>query len=125
LFHEKIYIKASPFEVLQAIENIVQNCIDAIVEHNGNSLKITSSIVNSKACIHIEDTGGGIKFIERSGNVGLEEFQVGRTTKIEHGTGWGMYSAIINIAQNGGQLSVNSLKGIGTTFEVLFNLDGR
>lgn len=122
---EKIYINASPFEVLQAIENIIQNCIEAIIENNGSTLKVSTSVMDSKARINITDTGGGIKFIEKSGNVNLEEFQVGRTTKTERGTGWGMYSAIINITQNGGQLTVNTVKGTGTTFEVLFNLNGR
>ena len=81
-------------------------------------------VKEDEAKINIEDTGGGIKFMEKSGKVDLEEFQIGRTTKQEHGTGWGMYSAVLNIHHNSGQLHISTVKEVGTKFEILFDLDG-
>jgi len=124
LAQNRIYISASPFEFLQAIENIIRNCIEAVLENNGNMLSITVSSVEHKARIFIEDTGGGIKFAKKNGIVDLEEFQIGKTTKAEQGTGWGMYSAINNINHSGGQLIINTFIGVGTSFEILFDLDG-
>lgn len=119
---DNVYIKGSLFEIAQSFENILRNCFEAMQSTNNEipSLRINLISENNLINLTIQDCGGGISFSKIDGKIDLKEFKIGRTTKNEKGTGWGMYNAIQNIKKNKGKIEIYSIRNIGTTFKIIF-----
>lgn len=106
-------VSASPSEVQQVLLNLINNAIDAIGT-GGGTVEVTSRTENDNVVVDVADTGQGIPraIIARI-------FDPFFTTKpVGKGTGLGLSICFGIIKKMGGEISVNSSVGIGTTFHV-------
>jgi PAS domain S-box-containing protein len=90
--------------------NLVQNALDAMP--SGGTLTVTSHGTPAHVQLVIRDTGSGIP-AEQLPKI----FEPLYTTKPE-GTGLGLYIAQEIVAAHGGQITVESVEGHGTTFTI-------
>jgi two-component system sensor histidine kinase AtoS len=94
----------------RAVLNLVQNALDAMPQ--GGTLTLEGQGTATQVQLHVRDTGSGIPAAH------LEQiFEPLYTTKPE-GTGLGLYIAQEIVAAHGGQLTVQSTAGQGTTFTI-------
>jgi PAS domain S-box-containing protein len=125
------YIKADPGQLGQVIMNLVVNARDAMP--GGGRLVIESSTLKleeayldshsriaagSYAVLSVRDSGEGIK-----AEILPQIFEPFFTTKeAGKGTGLGLSTVYGIVKQSGGQISVVSEVGVGTTFKLFFPL---
>ena len=113
-------IQGDPLQLEQVFTNLINNAIDAI-ESNG---KIIISIANEEE--------NKIKLSFTDDGEGIDEHELDRifspffTTKsAEKGTGLGLY-IVKNICKNhGADITCESVPGKGTTFTIMFHLNGK
>ncbi len=106
-------VAASPSEMQQVLLNLINNAIDAIGT-GGGSIEITSRLDGEHVIIDVADTGQGIpnELMNRI-------FDPFFTTKpVGKGTGLGLSICYGIIKKMGGDITLNSSVGIGTTFHV-------
>ena len=105
-------ISASPSEMQQVFMNLINNAIDAIGE--GGTIEIRSGMEGGNAVVDIADTGQGIP-----GDVLERIFDPFFTTKpVGKGTGLGLSICYGILKKLGGNITVDSRVGAGTTFHV-------
>ncbi len=105
-------ISASPTEMQQVFINLINNAIDAIGE--GGMIEIRSRMEEGGAVVDIADSGQGI-----AGDVLERIFDPFFTTKpVGKGTGLGLSICYGIVKKLGGDITVDSKAGIGTTFHV-------
>jgi signal transduction histidine kinase len=92
----------------RAVLNLVQNALD--VMPRGGTLTLTGRRTSTHAQLKIRDTGSGISREQRA-----KIFEPLYTTK-PGGTGLGLYIVQEILAAHGGQVTVESVEGEGTTF---------
>ena len=106
-------ISASPTELQQVFMNLINNAIDAMGS-GGGLLEIRSGVEGDKVVVDVADTGHGI-----SREVMSRMFEPFFTTKpVGKGTGLGLSICYGIIKKLGGNLTVDSSVGLGTTFHV-------
>ena len=106
-------VQASPNEMNEVFTNLFDNAIDAMAG-TGGKLKIRSRVEGNQVIVDVADTGQGIPK-EAIGRI----FDPFFTTKpVGMGTGLGLSISYGIIQKGGGKLTVDSAKGIGTTFHV-------
>jgi two-component system NtrC family sensor kinase len=104
-------IKASPSEMQQVFLNLVNNAIDAM-DPGGGSLDISTRQEGDTVLALVSDTGSGIPEANLS-----RIFDPFFTTKpVGKGTGLGLSIIYGIINKMGGNISVDSAVGRGTTF---------
>jgi PAS domain S-box-containing protein len=94
----------------RALLNLVQNATDAMPQ--GGTLTLAGQATAAQVHVHVQDTGSGIP-AECLGHI----FEPLYTTK-PGGTGLGLYIVQEIVAAHGGQVTVQSAKGRGTTFTI-------
>jgi len=94
----------------RAVGNLMQNALEAM--EYGGTLTLAGQGIAREVRLEVRDTGDGIP-TERLGQI----FEPLYTTKPE-GTGLGLYIVQEIIGAHGGQLTVQSTEGQGTTFIV-------
>jgi signal transduction histidine kinase len=94
----------------RAILNLVQNALDAMPE--GGTLTLQGEGTATHVQLQVCDTGSGI-LVEQLAQI----FEPLHTTKPE-GTGLGLYITREIVAAHGGQITVESREGQGTTFTI-------
>ena len=106
-------VSASATEMQQVILNLINNALDAM-EKTGGTITITTRRLNEMVEIHFADTGEGIP------KANLPRiFDPFYTTKpAGKGTGLGLSICYTIIKNMGGDISVSSQVGVGTTFTV-------
>jgi signal transduction histidine kinase len=106
-------VAASPSEMQQVLLNLINNAIDAIGS-GGGSIEITSRLNGEYVTIDVADTGQGIP------NALMNRiFDPFFTTKpVGKGTGLGLSICYGIIKKMGGDITINSSVGIGTTAHV-------
>lgn len=106
-------IQASPSEMQQVFLNLINNAVDAL-EKEGGEISVTSSWKDRQAVIEVQDNGPGIP------PANLDRiFDPFYTTKpVGKGTGLGLSICYGIIKKMGGEISVQSAMGEGTTFTV-------
>jgi PAS domain S-box-containing protein len=104
-------IKADLSQIEQVILNLVINARDAMSE--GGKLTIATTVEGPYFTLSVTDTGTGIdpETLDRV-------FEPFFTTKPE-GTGLGLATVQAIVTQSGGEVSVESELGVGTTFRIL------
>ncbi|MDO8262895.1 MAG: PAS domain S-box protein [Gallionella sp.] len=108
-------ILAKPEEIQQVFFNVIRNGIQAMAGKMG-ILEITTSLEDSQVCIHIQDTGTGIR-AEHLGKI----FDPFFTTKgPDEGQGLGMYIVQKIINKYSGTITLESQLGKGTTVTIRF-----
>ncbi len=115
-FQKGLIIYAKPEEILQILVNLLTNAIQAM--QGSGSLTLTSERTNETVRISIADTGCGIPEDIRE-----KIFSPFFTTKPPgKGTGLGLYNVRTLVKKNQGELSLDSVPGKGTTFQLTFPL---
>jgi two-component system sensor histidine kinase HydH len=94
----------------RAVLNLVQNALDVVAE--GGTVSITGQTTATQVQLQVRDTGSGIA-AERLERI----FEPLYTTK-PGGTGLGLYIVREIVAAHGGQVTVASVEGQGTTFTI-------
>lgn len=101
---------ADPRELEHAFENLILNACQAIDE--GGKVEVRTKVVDDTVNISISDCGAGI-----DPEVLPRIFEPFFTTKAR-GTGLGLPLVSRAIENNGGEVTVRSAPGVGTTFEI-------
>ncbi len=111
-------VRCRPDQINQIFLNILRNAVQAI-EGQG-TITVRTFAEGGAAVVEIEDTGPGIA----AGN--LERiFEAGFTTKPRgEGTGWGLSICRRIVHEHGGEISVRSTAGRGTTFRITLPIEG-
>ena len=106
-------VLASPSEMQQVLLNLINNAIDG-VGSGGGTIDVTSRINNGYVVIDVADSGQGIPQANLA-----RIFDPFFTTKpVGKGTGLGLSICYGIIKKMGGEISVNSAVGVGTTFHI-------
>jgi PAS domain S-box-containing protein len=100
----------------RALLNLVQNALDAMPQ--GGTLTLRGSRTATAVVLQVQDTGSGIPPATSS-----QIFEPLYTTK-PVGTGLGLYIVQEIVAAHGGQVTVESVVGQGTTFTLTLPLGG-
>ncbi|MDT8323221.1 MAG: ATP-binding protein [Bacteroidota bacterium] len=108
---QSLTLRADAGKLQQVLINLLQNAIDAM--ENGGEIKCVVCKKNGKIMLSVADTGPGIPAEERS-----KIFNLYYTTK-NTGTGLGLSIVHHIISEHGGEISVTSEEGHGTTFRIL------
>ncbi|AAS94623.1 sensor histidine kinase [Nitratidesulfovibrio vulgaris] len=108
-------VLASPSEMQQVFLNLFNNAFDAM-EGSGGALRVTSGVAaGNMVFVTVADTGPGIPeaILQRIYDPFFTTKPVGK------GTGLGLSICYGIVKKLGGELRVNSLTGVGTSFQVL------
>ncbi len=101
---DTVYI--SPIYLVEIIENILRNALDAAPEHQENPIYIRSRVQGEFLFLSISDCGTGIEDLHGRRNIDcLSEdiFKPGKTTK-KNGSGIGMSSTVEMLKASGGKM---------------------
>jgi two-component system, NtrC family, nitrogen regulation sensor histidine kinase NtrY len=109
-----LFASADPVLLRRAIDNLILNAIDAMP--NGGTLNVRTSRSDERAVIEVADLGSGLTPEE------CERLFTPYYTTKQHGTGLGLAIVQSIVSDHGGQISVRSEKGSGTTFRMEFPL---
>jgi two-component system NtrC family sensor kinase len=110
-----ISVVMDPHDLQQVMINLMINAIQSM--KNGGTLGVSAYKSNSKVVIDLADTGEGIDE-ENIGNI----FDPFYTTKQPgEGTGLGLWLTYETLKNYNAEISVQSKKGIGSTFTVRFS----
>lgn len=108
----ELYVKGNKSQLQNVLLNLAINARDAM--RGKGTIKLVSSYSDEVVVIEISDTGGGIPE-----TVLPHIFEPFYTTKEEgKGTGMGLATAYSTIEQHHGSITVDSKKGVGTTFRI-------
>jgi two-component system NtrC family sensor kinase len=106
-------VAASPSEMQQVLLNLINNAIDAIGT-SGGEVVITTRVEDGNVVVDVQDSGHGIPkaILPRI-------FDPFFTTKpVGKGTGLGLSICYGIVKKLGGDITVNSAVGLGTTFHI-------
>jgi signal transduction histidine kinase/ActR/RegA family two-component response regulator len=106
-----LLVAAEPLELREVVTNLILNAVDAMPR--GGRLRVHGRREGSMVQLAVSDTGVGM-----SRAVSQRVFEPFFTTKAEGGTGLGLAISYGIIRRRGGQLSVTSVPGGGTTFTI-------
>jgi len=112
-------VAASPAEMQQVLLNIVNNAIDAIGP-GGGEVEITTRVENENVVVDVADNGEGIPEA-----IQVRIFDPFFTTKaVGKGTGLGLSICYGIVKKLGGDITVSSAVGVGTTFHIRMPIHG-
>ncbi|WP_054702015.1 sensor histidine kinase [Secundilactobacillus odoratitofui] len=103
----------------EIIKNLMSNAIK--YNHEGGQVKISYQANNEDWSIMVQDTGIGIAQNEQA-RIFERFYRVdsSRTQQVVSGTGLGLAIVAELVQSMGGQISVHSQRGVGSTFTVTF-----
>lgn len=106
-------VEASPSELQQVLLNMINNSLDAM-DSKGGIIEVMSRVSGRFVVVDVADTGAGIP------KSNLQRiFDPFFTTKpVGKGTGLGLSICYGIMKKMGGELTVNSAVGVGTTFHI-------
>ena len=108
-------ILADPAQLDRAFANLVYN---AVLHAGGRDVQVRAAAVGERVVIRIVDQGRGIPASERERI--FEPFERGSDVVERSGTGLGLAIAKGFIEANDGQITVDSVPGLGSSFVVTF-----
>ena len=112
---EETKIKGNMNSLVQVIDNMISNAIQAYEGKPEKNIDMTISKTTKKIMISIRDYGPGLPT-----KVQDKLFKEMITTKGKNGTGLGLYMSYSNIkAHFSGDITVETEKGKGTTFNII------
>lgn len=114
---DDLVVLADPHRLAQVVNNLVANAMKYTLE--GGTVTITAARQDNRCAIQVADTGLGIP-AEDLPHI-FDRFYRGRSKAHQavEGTGLGLSIAKAIVDQHGGQLSVESTPGQGSTFSVI------
>ena len=108
-------IKGNVNSLVQVINNMISNSIQAYNGKTNEIIELTVSKENSNVVISIKDYAGGLPK-----EVSNKLFKEMITTKGKNGTGLGLFMSYSNIrAHFNGNITVDSTPGVGTEFKII------
>jgi signal transduction histidine kinase/ActR/RegA family two-component response regulator len=107
-----LIVKASLPALREAFTNLIFNAVDALSE--GGIIRLRGGLAGDRVVAEVSDNGPGIPQ-----ELQARIFEPFFTTKGERGTGLGLAQVSGVVARYGGELSVDSSPGRGTTFRIL------
>ncbi|MGD8782250.1 MAG: PAS domain-containing sensor histidine kinase [Ignavibacteria bacterium] len=116
--NEDITLFADNFMIETAIRNLVSNAIK--FTHKGGEVKISACESDESVQISVSDTGVGMDDHTLENLFKIDKHISTRGTNEEEGTGLGLILCKEMVEKNNGKISVESEKGVGTTFKLLF-----
>lgn len=110
------FAKMQSSEFRRSISNLINNAVDATENNSDGIVTIRLAADDRSVILFIEDNGKGMSqdMIEKMMN--RQSFTVGKA----HGHGIGLQQVWDTIDSNGGQLSVHSTLGAGTSIQLTF-----
>jgi len=115
-FHEKIKIKSYETQLREVFTNVILNALEAIREKGDGELTISVIKTENIVTIEFKDTGIGVE--EENKTKMLTPYF---TTK-KNGTGLGLAISLSIIKNLGGDIRMDSQKGIGTTVTIVLSV---
>lgn len=112
-FSEVPFVLGCAPELREVLTNLIFNAVDAMPE--GGQITVRTRSLPNHVRVDVTDTGIGMTPEEKVRC--LEPFF---TTKGEHGTGLGLAVTYGIVQRHGGHIEIESEKGCGTTFSLLF-----
>ena len=113
--NNNITIKGNINSLVQVINNIISNAIQAYNGEPNKSIILSANLKDEKILIKVKDTGPGIP-----NEVKEKLFKEMITTKGKNGTGLGLFMSYSTIkAHFHGELEVESELNVGTTFTIV------
>ncbi len=106
-------VAGDPAELREALTNLILNAVDAMPR--GGRLTLTTAAAGGRVEVTVADTGIGIPE-----GVRQKIFDPFFTTKGPRGTGLGLSMTYGILSRHGGQITVESEEGRGTTFHLVF-----
>ena len=106
-------IEGWPHSVREALINLVFNAVDALPE--GGEICLSARQESDRVVVEVADTGTGM-----TPEVQAHIFEPFFTTKGERGTGLGLAQVYGIVQRHGGEITVTSSPGNGTTFRLSF-----
>lgn len=113
----EVTVKGSAASLREALTNLVLNAVDALP--TGGTIALMAEAQGSRATVKVIDNGIGM-----TDDVRARVFEPFFTTKGDRGTGLGLPTVFGIVEAHGGDLSVWSEPGHGTTFVLTFPLAG-
>jgi PAS domain S-box-containing protein len=104
-------VAGNPAELREVLVNLILNGLDAMP--HGGRLEITTEALGDAVFVKVKDTGIGM-----SEEVRKRLFEPFFTTKAGRGTGLGLSVAYGIVTRHGGEISVESRQGEGSTFTI-------
>ncbi len=101
-----------------ALKRVVANLLDNAIKFskNGGRIKTTTALYDTKVMIEISDTGMGIE--EKDLPHIFDRFYRGDKSRSDPGNGLGLSLALAIIRAHGGEITVSSTSGEGSTFRI-------
>lgn len=113
---EVLFVELDPMKIYRVLDNIIQNAIEAMP--HGGRLRVEVSRDGESAVVEVTDSGGGIE-----DEIVQNLFRLFVTTK-RSGTGLGLAFCKRAVEAHGGDISVETKVGEGTTFKIRLPLHG-
>jgi signal transduction histidine kinase len=110
-------VLANEMEFKRLLSNLLNNASEACAERTIKNVEVLVSLVDEMVEIKITDTGKGIPqhLIDKLGGRGIS---FGKEEHQTAGSGLGLYHAVTTIKSWGGDLTIASLEGQGTTIKI-------
>jgi PAS domain S-box-containing protein len=108
----ELLIQGSRPALREALTNLIFNAVDALGDRG--TIRMRAAPAGDRILVEVSDTGPGIP-LELQSRI----FEPFFTTKGERGTGLGLAQVSGVVARHGGELSLESAPGRGTTFRIL------
>jgi CheY-like chemotaxis protein/anti-sigma regulatory factor (Ser/Thr protein kinase) len=105
------YVDGHPAELREALTNLILNAVDALPR--GGVITVATRTVDDGAVVTVADTGVGM-----SESVKRRIFEPFFSTKGPKGTGLGLAMVYGIVSRHGGEVSVESIEGAGSTFTI-------
>lgn len=110
---EELAIQGWESSFREALTNLVLNAVDALAD--GGEIRLRAHRAHTRVVVEVADTGVGMP-----PEVRARIFEPFFTTKGDRGTGLGLAQVFATVERLGGEVSLESAPGEGTTFRLVF-----
>lgn len=121
---ECITVEIVRHQLLMAMTNILKNAYESLMDRDGGlrpgSIAVSAEVRTTEVIITVSDTGGGLDARDLAE---LREFVLGRTSKKNRRTGYGLPIARRYVTAHGGSLAIDSQLNYGTTMTVILPIE--
>lgn len=113
---EELFVFGNVGKLQQVIMNMLSNAKDALKGRDDKKIKIFAMLDKESVVIEFSDTGCGIPK-DKVGSI-FDKFYT--TKPVGEGTGLGLDITLEIIQEMNGEIKVESVEGVGTTFRMIF-----
>ena len=120
---DDISLEIARHQIVVALANILINAVESLASGDGSfrpgRVEVIATAEDEQVRIAVSDDGMGLAAEDLRE---ISEFIPGRTSKKNHGTGFGLPIARRNIAAHGGTIAIDSWLNQGTTVTITLPL---